>query len=289
MTALGDVAIVGAGQVGTTVGLALRQAGPEWGVASVSLYDSVPSAARESMALGAGERTLPTAQSVLDANTVVLAAPVSEILAWLERFGPELRPGTTLVDTGSAKGEVVDAMARLVPAGVHAIGGHPMAGNEVSGPAGAVPGALTGAVFVLTPCRDDDEAVERGAFLARACGARPLTLSAKEHDRLLAKISHLPHLLASACAASAAGDAGDLPLLRDLVGPGFRGFTRLADSDPHMVAAFAGANRIPLAEALEDFRAELDRLTTALAAGEGALEAELTRGRQGRAAVLAKS
>jgi prephenate dehydrogenase len=283
---LGEVTIVGAGQVGTTLGLALRWAVPAGGVTSVSLYDADSDVAAQSLALGAGDRVLPEPRSVLDAGTVVLAIPVTEILAWLDQFGGRLRPGTTLVDTGSAKVEVVEAMARLVPPSVHAIGGHPMAGNEVPGPAGAVADALQGAIFVLCPCRVDDEAIVRGTALATACGARVTVMAARVHDRLVAKTSHLPHFVASACAASAVVSVGDLPLLRDLAGPGFVSTTRLAASDAQMVAALATANRGNLEAALADFRSHLDRLTQALAEGPGALAMELARGSQGRAAVL---
>lgn len=286
MTAIGKTAIVGAGQVGTTLGLALRRADPAFGVTSVSLFDSDPDVAAESLALGAGDRVLASPDCVLGAATVVLAIPVSEILGWLGQFGRQLRPGTTLVDTGSAKVAVVEAMAQLVPAGVHAIGGHPLAGSEIPGPAGAAPEALRGATFVLCPCREDEEAMARGVSLAMACAARPLTMIASDHDRLAARTSHLPHLVASACAASLGVSVGERPLLRDLVGPGFRGVTRLAASDPRMVAEFASANRGPLEAALADFRAELDRLTRALAAGADSLEVELARGRQARSGLV---
>ncbi|MGC1184009.1 MAG: prephenate dehydrogenase [Candidatus Dormiibacterota bacterium] len=286
MTALGETAIVGAGQVGTTVGLALRQADPAFEVTSVSLYDSDPEVAAESLALGAGDRVLSSPEGVLAASTVVLAIPLGEILSWLGQFGHRLRPGTTLLDTGSAKVAVVEAMAQLVPEGVRAIGGHPLAGSEIPGPGGAAPGALRGATFALCPCREDAEAIARGVSLASACTARPVIMSASDHDRLVARTSHLPHLVASACAASLAVLAGEQPLLRDLVGSGFRSVSRLAASDPRMVAEFASANRGALEAALADFRVELERLTRALTAGPEALAAELARGRQVRAGLL---
>ncbi|MGC2192435.1 MAG: prephenate dehydrogenase [Candidatus Dormiibacterota bacterium] len=286
MSTIGDVAIVGAGQVGTMVGAALLEAGQKAGVGSVALYDADPEVALASIALGGGDRVLNDPSSVLTANTVVLAIPLTDILAWLEEFGPRVRQGALLLDTGSAKTAVVAAMARLVPAGVHAVGGHPMAGSEASGPQAAVPGALREAIFALSPCRTDQEAVVLATRLVSACGAQALVVGAEDHDRLVARSSHLPHLVASALAVVAADGGGDLPLARKLVGTGYRSSTRLAASDSKMVAAFASANRGQLEAALREFRQEMERLEVALAGGPGALEAALGRGRADRALLL---
>ncbi|HEY6538180.1 MAG TPA: prephenate dehydrogenase, partial [Candidatus Dormibacteraeota bacterium] len=258
MTILGDrVAIVGAGQMGTALGRALRDPGSGRPVPEVVLYDLDPGAAAASLALGAGDRVLDHAALVQEAQTVIVALPVAAILLWLEQFGGQLRPGTLLLDTGSAKVAVVEAMARLVPARVHAVGGHPIAGTEVPGAAGGAGSLLTDATFALTPVRPDPAALEGGLEVAAACRARGLVLSAQEHDRLVARTSHLPHLLASAAAAVAARADQDLDLVRALAGPGFASTTRLSASDPAMVAAFASSNRRQLEQALEEFRDEL--------------------------------
>lgn len=289
MSAIGKVAIVGAGQVGTMVGAALLEGGRSEQVTSVVLYDADPEVAAVSVSFGGGDRVLSDPAGILEADAVVLAVPLTEILAWLEEFGPQLGEGVLLLDTGSAKTTVVAAMARFVPEGVHAIGGHPMAGSEASGPSAAIPGALQGATFVLSPCRSDEEAVARATALVDACGALPLLMEAADHDRLVARTSHLPHLVASALAALAAEFGEDRPLVQALVGTGYRSTTRLAASDSKMVAAFARANRSQLEEALREFRQEMDRLAVALAAEPGALETELGRGRVGRAVVLGRA
>lgn len=289
MSAIGKVAIVGAGQVGTMVGAALLEGGRSEQVTSVVLYDADPEVAAVSVSLGGGDRVMSDPAGIQEADAVVLAVPLTEILAWLEEFGPQLGEGVLLLDTGSAKTTVVAAMARFVPEGVHAIGGHPMAGSEASGPSAAIPGALQGATFVLSPCRSDEVAVARATALVDACGALPLLMEAADHDRLVARTSHLPHLVASALAALAAEFGEDLPLVQALVGTGYRSTTRLAASDSNMVAAFARANRSQLEEALREFRQEMDRLAVALAAEPGALETELGRGRVGRAVVLGRA
>ena len=271
------------------VGSALLGAGAEAGVTSVALCDRDPQVAHAAVALGGGHRVLLDPDLVLEADLVILAVPVTEILRWLEEFGPRLRAGVGVLDTGSAKAAVVAAMAEFVPAGVHAIGGHPMAGNEASGPQAAVPGALRGALFVLSPCRPDLKALELATRLGLACGARPLVVEAEAHDRQVARTSHLPHLVASALAAVAAAAGDDLPLARALAGTGYRSTTRLAASDSQMVAAFVDANRREVGAALREFRSELDRLELALASGPAALEAALRDGRAGRALVLERA
>lgn len=286
MTRLGSVVIVGAGQVGTMVGIALMEADPAAGVSSVGLYDSDPGIARAAVARGGGDTALVDPELVLAAQLVVLAIPVDQIVRWLEDYGPRLQPGAVVIDTGSAKALVVQAMAQFIPSGVHAIGGHPMAGNEDSGPGAAEPGALRDALFVFTPFRPDPRALEVATALAIGCGSRPLVVEADTHDRVVARTSHLPHLLASALAAAAAAAGDDLPLARALAGTGYQSTCRLATSDSRMVAAFVAANRREVLAALGEFRSELARLESALAMGPAALEAVLQSGRAGRALLL---
>jgi len=286
VTRVGTVAIVGTGQVGTMIGSALMAASSQTGISSVGLFDVEPEVASAALALGAGDRVLSDPESVLSEDVVILAMPVGEIVAWLARFGAHLRGGQVLLDTGSAKTRVVAAMREHVNRTVLAIGGHPMAGNEASGPAAAEPGALTGATFVLSPVRRDRGALQRASELVRACAAVPLVIDAEAHDRLVARTSHLPHLVSSALANLALTKGRELILVRALAGSGYRSSTRLAASEPAMVAGFLDANRKEVRAALDDFRRELDRLAEALDMGPAALEAALTLARAGRVLVL---
>jgi len=260
----GRVAIVGAGQVGTALGMALTGAGAGAGVEEVTLYDRDPAAAQASMGRGAGQRIAAGMDDVLSSDTVVLAVPMGEIVDWLREFGASVGKETLVVDTGSAKARVVDAMRRL-PEHTHALGGHPVAGTERPGPAGADPGLLRGATFVLCPVRDDDVAMRRGRALAVAVGANPVAMDAETHDRVVARTSHLPHLTAGALAWMAADLAErDREAVRLLASTGFRGATRLAGSDPAMVAGFLAANRVEVREAVGQLIATLLRLQRAL-------------------------
>jgi prephenate dehydrogenase len=238
------------------LGLALRDAAGE-----VLLADRRRGAVTESLARGAGDRIV-SVEEAFDADHIVLAVPVPEILRLIEELGAKARPGSLLIDTGSAKRVVVEAMRKHVPAEVLAVGGHPMAGTDRSGAEGAVPELLRGAAFVLTPVRSDAAAVVRGLALVEAIGARPVVIDAELHDRVVAATSHAPHLVAAAVALA----SRDLPTetVRDLSSSGFRDTTRLAGSDPGMVSGFLVANADGVREALREIRASLDRAEAAL-------------------------
>ena len=253
---LGRVAIVGTGQIGTMLGLALRGIAEE-----VVLSDRRRGAVTESLARGAGDRVVPI-EEVVEADAVVLAVPVPEIVRLVETLGRSLRPGSLLIDTGSAKRTVVEAMRAHVPAQVRAIGGHPMAGTDRPGPSGARLDLIRGSTFALTPVREDPAAVARALALVDAVGARPVILEAELHDRVVAATSHAPHLVAAAVAL--ASRALPPETVRDLAASGFGGVTRLAASDPGMVAGFLVANADAVREALGAVREALDRAEASL-------------------------
>lgn len=285
---LGRIAIVGAGQVGTMLGMALVAArdGGDARVGSVTLFDVRPEVADESLARKAGDgaRADP-ADAFEQADTVILAAPVPAIVDLLHRFGDATKPGTLVIDTGGTKRPVVDAMRRSVPVTAHAVGGHPMAGTEVAGPAGADPGRLRGAAFALTPVREDPDGMAHARMLVEVVGARPFEVDADEHDRTVAMTSHLPHLLAFALAVAAerapsTGGGGRSPLISS----GLLGATRLAESDPATTAGFLAANADHVLMAAARFHDAFDALIATLGEPE-ALERALARARAARRAL----
>lgn len=266
MSDLGRVCVVGAGQIGTSIGMALRAspAAPE----TVEVWDVDPARARDCAARGGADRALHAPEEVLGADFVVLAIPVSEVAHWVSTFGNSVGPQTLVIDTGSAKEVVVASMRAHSAAGKHCMGGHPICGNEGRGPQAADPRMLAGSAFVLTPVGDDSWALDRAVTLVRAVGARPLVLDATQHDEILAISSHLPHLLAAALLHLVPEDGPGESLWRDLLGPGFRGSTRLAASDPKMVASFLSANAGPLRRTLAEVQRELALLGDSLASEE---------------------
>jgi prephenate dehydrogenase len=283
--ALGRVAIVGAGQVGTLLGMALMANRRAAGVEAITLFDHDPATAAESLARGAGDAAGVEVSDAFGADVVVLAVPVPEIVTLVDRFGPMTRPGALVIDTGSAKRAVVEAMLRSIPPHAHAIGGHPMVGTERPGPAGADPDRLAGATFVLSAVRPDDEGLARARAFVEAVGGRALLMDAEAHDRAVAFTSHLPHLLAFALAGSAEAAAGGGGIeLGALVSTGFLGATRLAESDPGTTAGFLGANAEEVTAAASRFRDRFDAMVSALA-DPASLERLFLEGRAGRRAL----
>lgn len=274
MNGLGRVAIVGTGQVGTMIGMALRMA-PEGSVTEVAAWDRDAEALRTCLARGGADRPLAGPEGALGSDVIVLATPVVQILGILRKLGPRMGPGQLVIDTGSAKAAVVEVMQGAVSPAAGAIGGHPLCGGSESGPAAADPGLLRGATFVLCPVREDPRALATARQLVELMGATAVVLSAGDHDQRLARTSHLPHLVAAALADLALGIPGS-----GLSSSGLRGAVRLARSDPAMVASFICANLAEVRAAGLELGATLERLLAAAAAGEQELKEELEGARR---------
>ncbi len=195
-----------------------------------------------------------------------------------------LWPGTVVIDMGSTKGEICAALDRL-PAGIQPLGAHPMTGKEQAGFTAAEPGLYVGAPWVLSPLpRTSPAALALTTELAEAVGARPLVLDAQRHDRLVAAISHLPFLLATALVHTVADIGEDDAMVWDLAAGGFRDTSRVAASDTRMFMDILATNREAVLAQLDGFDAHLHQLRSLLEAGnEVELAAKLTRSQQLRA------
>ncbi len=203
---------------------------------------------------------------VLGADILVLATPVRTIVSMLDEIGPKLWPGTIVIDMGSTKSDICAAMEHM-PDGLQPIGGHPMTGKEIAGFEAAEPGLYSGAPWVLTPLeRTSDEALELARELVATVGAKPLILPPDRHDLLVASISHLPYLLASALVQTVA-ERGELdPLVWELAAGGFRDTSRVAASDTRMFLDILMTNRAAVLDQLDVFSQQLDELRCALEA-----------------------
>jgi len=214
--------------------------------------------------------TLDLAEGLAEAGVVVLATPVRVILRLLGEIGPLVPDGCLVIDLGSTKKQIVARMAQL-PEGVQPLGGHPMCGKEASGIEVSDPALYQGQTFVLTPLqRTSGEALQLGAALVEALGARPLFLDAECHDRLVAAISHLPYLLA----CSLVGVAGELAAadgrVWDVAASGFRDTSRLAASDVTMMTDILLTNPRAVREALAACTARLRELDALIDDGDEA-------------------
>jgi len=282
MTPPAELLIIGTGLIGTSVGLAASAAG--W---SVHLTDTDPDRARFAASLGAGSVMSET--SPLAPTLVLAAVPPAEVgrvcVAALQTY-----PQAVVSHVGSVQSKPVLQVESSGAEVARFVGGHPIAGREVSGPGAADPDLFIDRPWVL--CRatgTSERALRLVRDLAVACRARPVELTPDEHDRLLARVSHAPQLVASALAASVAGLA---PSAAALSGTGLRDTTRLADSDPVMWGQIAAANAPAVAEALRAVAEPLLRMAEQLETPAADVEqevAELMRlGRAGRALLPGK-
>jgi prephenate dehydrogenase len=208
-----------------------------------------------------------------DADIVVVAIPTHHITALIDTL--DLRPGTLLIDLGSTKTRICDALDRLPPH-VLAVGGHPMCGLAENGYQNAVATLYEGARFVLCETRrTTDDARILAESLARAAGAQPLWMERTRQDHLTALTSHLPHLLSFALMRLAMDGSVEDSALFELAAGGFDGATRLARTDAAMIVGMFSTNADQIRDAAAQLRVHLDRLE-AMLEDPSALDSELS-------------
>jgi prephenate dehydrogenase len=275
------VAIVGLGLIGGSIGLALKQHRPDIEVLGVARREATAAKALE---LGAADRAAIDIELVAEADLVILACPLGETRALLGRVAPLLAPGARVTDVGSVKGEVVKAAADVLRAdtdgrrGNPFLGGHPMAGKEVSGIEHADAALFTGRPWVFTP----PGSYEPGEWqdlvqLVRDIGALPVFLPPEKHDRYVALVSHVPFLLSAAFLLAVGGEA-DWSDAAALASSGFRDISRLGAGDSDMYAAIASSNREQILAAWRSLHAALDQLEGAIVNGDDAALLDLLAG-----------
>jgi prephenate dehydrogenase len=212
--------------------------------------------------------TCDLAEGVKQADLIALATPVRTILELIPQVGSLAPAGCLLMDLGSTKARVVEAMKALPPY-LQAIGGHPMCGKEASGIEAAEADLYEEATFVLTPLRrTSPEALALAQELVEAVGAQPLLMDAERHDRLVAAVSHLPYLLSVGLVAAAEEVAAEDELVWELAVSGFRDTSRLAASDVTMMLDILLTNRQAVGETLSRFVRQLDAIAHLLEAND---------------------
>lgn len=253
------IAILGVGLIGGSIGLAARRAG--WEVVG---HDPDPEIAARATELGALDRGAEgVAAACEEAEVVFCAAPVAALPALARRALEDCGPEAVVTDVGSTKREIVDELG----SDERFIGGHPLAGAETAGVENARADLFEGARWYLTPTdRSGGLIYDRLQRAVSALGARPQAIEAGDHDRLMATVSHLPHLLADVLV----GQAADLPGEERVpdVGPSFRDATRVAGSNPSIWGDIFVSNREAVAAAADDAAERLREAAALLRAGE---------------------
>lgn len=272
----GAVLVVGSGMVGTSVGLALRARG-----VPVHLADRDPAVVEDAVGRGGGSGAEPA-----DVGLVVVAVPPRSLGAVLVAALQRWRDAV-VTDVGSVKAL---PLAGVYASGVDTsryVGGHPMAGSERSGPLAASAELFVGRAWAVTPHEQSSPtAIEAVRALGELCGARVVEMSPHEHDVAVARVSHLPHVMATLTAAQLLpAAASELAL----AGQGLRDVTRIAAGDPALWSQILTGNAAPLRELLLGVRRDLDAVLVSLESGDvSAVESLLVRGRRGTERIPAR-
>jgi prephenate dehydrogenase len=262
------VAIAGTGLIGSSIGLGLSRQG--WAVLGWDPDSEASLSAREAGAVAGLAGSFDDLVAA-GADLLVLAGPPAATVATLER----LSTASLVIDVAGVKRPVVAA------AGCRFVGTHPMAGREVSGPAAASPGLFRGATWVVTTDGADEHDLRVVEELVELLGATPVRMTAAEHDAAVARISHLPQLIAAALLLNAAETEGAM----DLAAGSFRDITRVAASDPALWVDLLALNRDEVVAASVELAGILGEVKNDLDAGSPALSETLSDARRLRRGV----
>jgi prephenate dehydrogenase len=256
-----SISIIGLGLIGGSIALAVRERWPATRIAGVDRKAVLAHA----FGSGAIDRAADSAADAADVDLIVLAAPVRQNLKLLAEIAQRLSATTVVTDVGSTKRGIVDAAAALACASF--VGGHPIGGAEQGGFGFARPDLFRHRPWIFTPAPSTPPALLDRLFeFARGAGARPSTMDATEHDRVMAFLSHLPQLTASALMDVIGSSAGENALR--LAGRGLVDTTRLASSPAETWRDVCATNADAVAEALDQLIARLSELRADLRGGD---------------------
>ncbi|MBW8786912.1 prephenate/arogenate dehydrogenase family protein [Rhizobium leguminosarum] len=263
------IALIGIGLIGSSLAYDIRRLGL---AREIVVATRSPDTLKRAEELGLGDRYTTSSQdAVKDADLVIVSVPVGASESVAKEISGSLKPGAVVTDVGSTKASVIAQMLPHMPDNVHFIPGHPLAGTEKSGPDAGFPGLFEGRWCIFTPVADTDEtALKRLRSFWEALGSKVDEMDAEHHDKVLAIVSHLPHIIAY----NIVGTADDLETVTEsevikYSASGFRDFTRLAASDPTMWRDVCLHNRDAILEMLARFSEDLAYLQRAIRWGEG--------------------
>jgi cyclohexadieny/prephenate dehydrogenase len=263
------IALVGMGLIGSSIARAARAANLAGTIVAVDRDAAVVARVQE---LGiADHATTDLAAGVAEADLVILSIPVGAFADVAERIGPSLKQGTIVSDTGSVKASVIAQTQPHLPAGVHLVPAHPVAGTEYSGPDAGFATLFRDRWCILTPPNGTDpDAVRRVEEFWSGVGANVETMSAEHHDLVLAITSHVPHLIAYNIVGTAADleEVTQSEVIKFSAG-GFRDFTRIAASDPTMWRDIFLHNKEAVLEMLGRLNEDIAVLARAIRWGDG--------------------
>jgi len=280
------VTIVGVGLIGGSLALAARENGSFGHITGIG---RTPGNLQKAMKLGVVDNcTLDLAQGVRQSDLIVIATPVSAVVPLIEKMLPHLKEHALITDVGSVKGPIIRRVDDLPLGSTNFVGGHPIAGTENSGVEAAFLGLFKGRKCILTPSkRSSSAALKSIEALWASLGSDVVVMDSEHHDRIMAAVSHLPHIIAFAL-VNFLSSIDDAPAsIFNFSGGGLKDFTRIAASDPVMWRDIALMNKTNILAMLDGYTKALDSFKS-LMDGENAtgLEKEMEKSRNIRRNVV---
>lgn len=286
---LEKITIIGTGLMGGSLSLALRQARAAHVIAA---YDSDPATREEASRMGVADEIFDDAEEACrGAEVVFISTPISAIAEAVAACAGALSRGTVVSDLASTKAGVIELITGMLPPGVGYVGGHPMTGSEQSGVRFAAPDMFDMRYYILTPTeRTDPDDLARIHALLTSIGARVITMDPESHDRAMATVSHVPHLLSLLLMELASAEQERMKSTYKIAAGGFRDMTRIAASDPDMWLDIVRENRSFIIERLKEYGESVDWLLGVLQdEDDEALRTMFADARAAREELLAKS
>ncbi|RJP74615.1 MAG: prephenate dehydrogenase/arogenate dehydrogenase family protein [Candidatus Abyssobacteria bacterium SURF_17] len=256
------VTIIGVGLIGGSLGLGLKAKHMCGKVVGIGRS---PTSVEKGLRMGAiDEAGRELTEAAKGADLILICTPVGSVASIVEQMESSLKEGCFITDVGSTKGSIVRAVEELARVGARFVGSHPLAGSEKKGVAHASASLFEGATVFLTPTARTTPAVAETIKEMWGClGGNVVELTPSAHDRILARTSHLPHIMAALLVSGLnALDKG----CNHLVGKGFLDTTRIASSDPEMWADICLANSQEIREALAALGTEMEQFDRYLSA-----------------------
>ncbi len=251
--------VIGVGLIGGSLAMALRDRGIVERIVGVGRGLKNLERAKERGIIDSFSRDLKEGSQ--GADLVVVATPVCTIPAVIKQIAPILRAGTIIIDVGSVKQIILEQVEPSLPAGLHFVGGHPLAGAEKSGAEAASAQLFQGGKCVLTPSPNTDpQALEKVTSIWRESGMEVILMDAQRHDRIMGAISHLSHIVATCLVQTMKGLPDPAEELLSYASGGFNDTTRVASSRPEIWRDIYLWNREAVLEAISQFELSLRRL-----------------------------
>ena len=267
MSTVKKIAIVGMGLIGGSIGMAVRKKRLAGKVMGIARRKESLEKALEKGAIDKG--TTETADSLKNADLVIVALPVGVIPETVRQMAPHLKPGCIITDVGSTKKNIVDTIDRFLPERLCFIGSHPLAGSEKSGIDSARDSLFTNTTCIVTPGKHSPpESVNRLRGFWEALETQVLVMPPGDHDLIVALTSHLPHLAAAGLVNLVEDFSHKDNRILSAVASGFRDTTRIAGSSPVLWHDICMSNRKTMASVLRTYREALEKIEQSITQGE---------------------